>query len=90
MLSGGGTFNSITFSWLWGFCEGVLLYTLKIAKKTLTEICWEIIHVQVGLEEEREADRIDALKQETQEKVRRLAGLTCPLKLWQNLKLLHK
>lgn len=57
-------FSSITFSRLWGFCEAVLLYTLKIAEKTLAEICREVVHVQVGLEEEREADRIDALQQE--------------------------
>lgn len=70
--SGGGTLNSITFSWLWGFCEAVFFCMLKIAEKTLAEICREVVHVQVGFEEEGEADCIDALQQEVE--VRRLAS----------------
>lgn len=60
---------------------------MKIAEKTLAEMCREVVHVEVGLEEEREAHRIDALQQE--KKVRRLMGLKFALKMWQNLDPLH-
>lgn len=60
---------------------------MKIAEKTLAEMCREVVHVEVGLEEEREAHRIDALQQE--KKVRRLVGLKFALKMWQNLDPLH-
>lgn len=69
-ISGDDTFKTITFSWQRGLCVTILFSMLKIVKKTLTEICREVLHIQVGLEKETEAHRIDALCQKM--KLRRL------------------
>lgn len=73
--SGAGTSSSVTFSGLRAFREAVFLRTLKIAEETLAEVCREVVHVQVGLEEEREADGVDALQQEV--RVRGPTAVTC-------------